>query len=127
MYTFFIILFVIDAILLILLVLLQSSKSSGAELFGTTTQNVFGAQSGDILSKATTVLATIFLAGAFGIAVYQSSRPSILDIKLKEKEKQIKLKQQKEQQINQIQTTTNLPSVTTTSNLDKGVKSSDNK
>ncbi len=114
MYTFFIILFVIDAILLILLVLLQSSKSSGAELFGTSSQNIFGAQSGDILSKTTAILATIFLAGAFGIAAYQSSKPAILDKKLKE-QIEIQKKKSSQQQIQKgIETGTNLPSITTT-------------
>jgi len=99
--------------LLILLVLLQSSKSSGAELFGTSSQNIFGAQSGDILSKTTTVLATIFLAGAFGIAAYQAARPSLLDQKLKERLKRQQNSAPQTMQ-NQIQTGTNLPSVSST-------------
>ncbi len=83
MYTFFLILFGIVCGLLILIVLLQSSRASGMELFGST-QNIFGAQSGDILTKITTVLAVLFLAGSFGFAIYQASQPSLVEEKIKE-------------------------------------------
>ncbi len=83
MYTFFIILYAIVSVLLILVVLLQSSRASGMELFGST-QNVFGSQSGDILTKTTSVLAVLFIVGAFGFAIYQSSQPSLVEKKIKE-------------------------------------------
>jgi len=83
MYTFFLILFAIVCVLLILIVLLQSSRASGMELFGST-QNIFGAQSGDILTKTTTVLAILFLAGSFGFGIYQASQPSLVEKKIQE-------------------------------------------
>lgn len=84
MYTFVIILFIIISILLILLILLQSSKSSGMELFGSSNQNIFGGQTGDILTKITTVFAALFLLGTIGLAMYQTKKKSIVDIKLEQ-------------------------------------------
>ncbi|MBN1897379.1 MAG: preprotein translocase subunit SecG [Spirochaetes bacterium] len=83
MVTFFLIMFAVVCVLLILIVMLQSSRASGMELFGST-QTIFGAQSGDILTKITTVLAVLFLAGSFGFAIYQSSQPSLVEQKIEE-------------------------------------------
>lgn len=84
MYTFFLILFVIICFLLILIILLQSSKASGMELFGSGNQNVFGAQAGDILTKITSILATLFFLGTIGLAVFQAKKTSIVEKKIME-------------------------------------------
>lgn len=83
MYTFFLILFGIVCVLLILIVLLQSSRAAGMELFGST-QSIFGGQSGDILTKITTVLAILFFVGSFGFGIYQASKPSLVEEKIDE-------------------------------------------
>ncbi len=83
MYTFLLVLFIIVCIFLILIILLQSSKASGMELFGGGSQNVFGAQTGDILTKATTILATLFFLGTITLAMFQAKESSI-DKKLKD-------------------------------------------
>lgn len=87
MYTFLLILFIIVCIFLILIILLQSSKASGMELFGGGSQTVFGAQTGDVLTKATTILATLFFFGTIVLAVLQTKKTSIIDEKFKELQK----------------------------------------
>ncbi len=87
MYTFCLIIFIIVCILLILIILLQSSRASGMELFGSGSQNVFGTQTGDILTKITTVLATLFFLGTIGLAMFQAKKTSIVEQKLKEMRK----------------------------------------
>ncbi len=87
MYTFFLILFIIVCVLLILIILLQSSRASGMELFGSGTQNVFGAQTGDILTKATTVLATLFFLATIVIAIFQARKTSIVEKQIREMQK----------------------------------------
>jgi len=54
------------------------------ELFGSGSQNVFGTQTGDILTKITTILATLFFLGTIGLAFFQAKRTSIVEEKLKE-------------------------------------------
>jgi len=78
MYTFFAVLFIIVCIFLILIILMQTSRSSGMDLF-TGTQNILGAQGGDILTRITTILAILFFLGAIGFGIYHSSRPSIVE------------------------------------------------
>lgn len=84
MYTFFLVLFVVVCFLLILIILLQSSRASGMELFGSGNQNVFGTQTGDILTKITTVLATLFFLGTIGLAIFQAKKKSIVETKIDE-------------------------------------------
>lgn len=97
MYTFFLILFVIVCFLLVLIILLQSSKASGMELFGSGNQNVFGAQAGDILTKITSILATLFFLGTIGLAVFQAKKTSIVEKKIMEIKKTMPAKPQPEQ------------------------------
>lgn len=93
MYTLVLILFVLVSILLILIILLQSSRASGMELFGAGKENIFGGQTGDVLTKITTVLATLFLLGTVGLAVFQARKTSLLDKEL-EKYKKAMMEQQ---------------------------------
>ncbi len=83
MYSFMLVIFVIVCILLVLIILLQSSKASGMELFGGGSQNIFGAQTGDVLTKATTVLAALFLFGTIMLAIYRANEDTAISKKLK--------------------------------------------
>lgn len=70
------ILFVIDAVLLVIVVLIQSRGGAEVGIFGgSNLLNPFGSRAGDVLSKTTTVLATIFmvLALLISIAISKSS------------------------------------------------------
>ncbi len=67
---------VIVALLIIVLVLLQKSKSGGglggiAGGGGGATEEVFGAQTGNILTKSTVVLALFFLVNTLALTVFQ--------------------------------------------------------
>ena len=63
------ILFVISAVLLIVLVLIQDEQGEGiGGLFGGGGASTFGSRSGNVLTRFTTILATIFLVCSFGLA-----------------------------------------------------------
>ena len=63
------ILFVINCVLLILLILLQSNRSAGMNLFGGGgSQSAFGSSSGNVLTKTTGVMTTVFLLLGLTIA-----------------------------------------------------------
>jgi preprotein translocase subunit SecG len=69
---------VVLALLLIVLVLLQRSKSGGG-LGGLTgggsgAEEVLGANAGNILTKATTILATIFLVNTLALTVLEGKK-----------------------------------------------------
>lgn len=87
MYTLILVLFITVCVLLILIILLQSSRASGMELFGAGNQNIFGGQTGDVLTRITTVLATLFLLGTVGLAVFQARRTTLLDRELEKYKK----------------------------------------
>jgi preprotein translocase subunit SecG len=61
--------FVISALLLAGVVLIQDDQGEGiGGMFGGGSSSAFGSRSGNILTKATAILAAIFLATAFGVA-----------------------------------------------------------
>lgn len=69
------------SVFLICLVLLQSGKGSdlGAALGGgSSSQSVFGTRRGNVLTKATTILATIFMITSLTITVLKSHPTSII-------------------------------------------------
>ncbi|MBU0568207.1 preprotein translocase subunit SecG [bacterium] len=69
------------SVFLICLVLLQSGKGSdlGAALGGgSSSQSVFGTRRGNVLTKATTILATIFMVTSLTITVLKSHPTSII-------------------------------------------------
>lgn len=73
-----IILFVIDAILLILLVLLQTDQGDSlGGLFSGSSQTAFGSRSSNILIKITSVLAALFFAGTFVVALLNKPQGAI--------------------------------------------------
>lgn len=63
------VLVIVAAILLILIILPQSNKGSDIGLFGGSTDMVFGSQKGNILTRTTSILATIVIGGVFLMSV----------------------------------------------------------
>ncbi|MCL2810029.1 MAG: preprotein translocase subunit SecG [Treponema sp.] len=62
--------FVINAVLLILLVLIQNDEGGGlGGMFGGGSNTVFGSRSGNFLTRATTVLGSLFLIISLSLAL----------------------------------------------------------
>ena len=66
--------FVLIAILLVLLVLVQNEEGEGlGGIFGGGGATAFGSRSGNVLTKTTTVLGTMFLVISLGLAIMNRS------------------------------------------------------
>jgi len=62
--------FIINAVLLVLLVLIQNDDSGGlGGIFGGGSSSAFGSRSGNVLTRATTVLGSMFLVISLGLAL----------------------------------------------------------
>jgi preprotein translocase subunit SecG len=62
--------FVIVAILLVLLVLIQTEEGDGlGGIFGGNSNSAFGSRSGNVLTRTTTVLGSLFLIVSLGMAL----------------------------------------------------------
>ena len=71
------VLFVINAILLVLLVLIQNDEGGGlGGIFSGGSDTAFGSRSGNVLTRATTILGSLFLIISFSLAVL-SRTPSM--------------------------------------------------
>ena len=70
------VLFILVALLMVLVILMQRPKSEGlgAAFGGAVTENIFGAQTTNVLVKFTTWLAGIFFALTFGLSVLYAHR-----------------------------------------------------
>ncbi|HEU0275419.1 MAG TPA: preprotein translocase subunit SecG [Candidatus Udaeobacter sp.] len=68
--------FVLVALLMVLVILMQRPKSEGlgAAFGGAVTENIFGAQTTNVLVKFTTWLAGVFFALTFGLSVLYAHR-----------------------------------------------------
>jgi len=67
--TVLLVFFVINAVLLVLLVLIQNDEGSGlGGLFGGGSNTAFGSRSGNVLTRATTVLGSLFLVISLSLA-----------------------------------------------------------
>jgi preprotein translocase subunit SecG len=68
--------FVLVSLLMVLVILMQRPKSEGlgAAFGGAVTENIFGAQTTNVLVKFTTWLAGIFFALTFGLSVLYAHR-----------------------------------------------------
>ena len=73
------VLFVVLAVLLIIIILLQSDKSAGMGVLGGSSQTAFGSSTADVITKITTVLVTLFMLGALGLAVLQSYKEGSIE------------------------------------------------
>lgn len=69
------------SIVLVVFILLQNNRSSGASLFGGSSQSAFGASSADALTKITAVLVVVFVAIAFILTFIRSRTTNIDDLK----------------------------------------------
>jgi len=68
------VIFVIIAILLVFLVLIQNEEGEGlGGIFGGGGATAFGSRSGNVLTRATTVLGTMFLVISLGLAIMNRS------------------------------------------------------
>ena len=75
-----IVFFVIIAVLLILLVLIQNEEGDGlGGIFGGGSSTTFGSRSGNVLTRATTILGSLFLIISLGLA-FLSRSPGISGI-----------------------------------------------
>ena len=72
-----IIIYSIVCILLILLIIIQGGKAEG--LFSSAQANVLGSQRGDALTKATRVLAAVFILGALFISMAISAQKTAFE------------------------------------------------
>jgi preprotein translocase subunit SecG len=72
------ILFFIVAILLMTIVLVQPGSGGGLGFLGGGSQSAFGTQTGNVMTKLTTVLAALFLIVSFVLG-YLNSRTSSVD------------------------------------------------
>jgi preprotein translocase subunit SecG len=72
----FLVFFVLVAVLMVLVILMQRPKSEGlgAAFGGAVTENIFGAQTTNVLVKFTTWLAGIFFVLTFGLSVLYAHR-----------------------------------------------------
>lgn len=63
------VIFILSALLLVLFVLIQDEQGEGlGGIFGGGSGSAFGPRTGNVLTKITSILAVIFLTGAFGLA-----------------------------------------------------------
>ena len=82
MHTFFLVLFVFNAVLLIAVVLIQQPKSAGGGLFAGTGQSLLGTSGKTFWTKFTTILAIIFMLLCLILATlprYQTQGSSVAD------------------------------------------------
>src|SRR5262249_22692989 len=72
----FLVVFVLVALLMVLVILMQRPKSEGlgAAFGGAVTENIFGAQTTNVLVKFTTWLAGIFFGLTFGLSILYAHR-----------------------------------------------------
>jgi len=68
--------YVLDALLMLLVILMQRPKSEGlgAAFGGGVTENIFGAQTTNVLTKATAWLAGLFFALTFALSILYAHR-----------------------------------------------------
>jgi preprotein translocase subunit SecG len=74
------VIFAIAALLMILVIMLQDDQGEGiGGLFGGGSSSAFGSRSGNVLTRFTSILAAIFIVGAFALA-WLNRTPASSDI-----------------------------------------------
>lgn len=84
---FFTVVLILVSLFLVLVVLMQKAKSDGgvAAMGGGVAESTFGAETGNVLSKATIYAAILFFVLSFGLYlahIYQAKHQSAADSKL---------------------------------------------
>lgn len=105
MYTVLLVLHLISAIALIAIVLLQAGKGgglSGAFGSGMGSETLFGARTGDVLTRATAVVATVFLSSALFMAYLSTKSGSSVAKEIREKQIEEQDAQEKLRQLQEI-------------------------
>jgi preprotein translocase subunit SecG len=91
------ILFFLVSVILITIVLIQPGSSGGMGIFGGGSQSAFGAKTGNVMTRFTTVLAALFLLVSFVLG-YLNSRQSKVETKeLQKIQQSVGQPQQKEE------------------------------
>jgi preprotein translocase subunit SecG len=72
------VIYVVICVLMITVVLLQKG-AAGMGILGGSSNTLLGASSGDVLSRFTTWLAVLFIAGALFLSVLSSGKKSLID------------------------------------------------
>lgn len=105
MYTLLLIIHLISAIALIGIVLLQAGKGgglSGAFGSGMGSETLFGSRTGDVLTRATAVTATLFLVSALGLAYLSTKEGSSVAKEIRKSQKEEAQQQQQLQVLQEI-------------------------
>lgn len=105
MYTVILILHLISAIALIGIVLLQAGKGgglSGAFGSGMGSETLFGSSTGDVLTRATAIVATIFLTSALALAYLSTREGSSVAKEIRDQQKEETQQQQQMQILQEI-------------------------
>jgi preprotein translocase subunit SecG len=97
------VIFAIGAVLMILVIMLQDDQGEGiGGLFGGGSSSAFGSRSGNILTRFTTILAAIFIVGAFALA-WLNRTPESTDILEKARLEQMQKTEESNWWVEQIQ------------------------
>ncbi len=105
MYTLILIIHLISAIALIAIVLLQAGKGgglSGAFGSGMGSETLFGSRTGDVLTRATAVTATLFLVSALGLAYLSTKEGSSMAKEIRKKQSEETQQQQQMQVLQEL-------------------------
>jgi preprotein translocase subunit SecG len=73
-------LFFVIAVVMMAIILIQPGSSGGLGFLGGGSQSAFGTQTGNVMTKLTTVLAALFFVSAFALG-YLNARTSKVDTK----------------------------------------------
>lgn len=105
MYTLLLILHLVSAIALIGIVLLQAGKGgglSGAFGSGMGSETLFGARTGDVLTRATAIMATIFISTSLALAYLSVRTGSSVSQKIRQEERQKQVDVEKLRQLQEL-------------------------
>lgn len=105
MHTLLVILHLVSAIVLIGVVLLQAGKGgglSGAFGSGMGSETLFGARTGDVLTRATAIMATIFITSSLALAYLSVKHGSSVSEKIRKEEQQKSVDEERTRQFQEL-------------------------